>query len=237
MASRKLPSNEELEELLKLAEKDDFSYETPKEEALAHKLDDTIRFLTTFNIQPGDNYVRKSALYQIYRKWSHSPIGVNKFATIVGSYIPFSTKGPHTYYRVNLKASELSIEVYKNIEDTSIDKNKSKNWRVHFENFLNKFSITKGTYWIESYMLYYLYDKWTYEIKRKNCIGYNQFVSFLDVYFEHKRKTADRVEWYKIDINILEHLPIKKQREIRKARKIKYGKTKKGRKKVTTSKN
>jgi hypothetical protein len=79
-------------------------------------------------------------------------------------------------------------------------------------------------------MLYYLYDKWTYEIKKKAPLSSLAFINMLGLYFK-KRRTADRTEWFGVDNNILQHLPPEKQQSIKQARQNKYDKKKGSKKK------
>ena len=103
-------------------------------------------------------------------------------------------------------------------------------YKVHFENFLKRFDIKEGDYYIESFLLYWLYDRWTYDCKKNNPLGYMQFVHFLKLYFPRERITNSKVAWYGVDKSITNHISEEDANDIRQKRKEFYERPQKGKK-------
>jgi hypothetical protein len=161
MPSKQLPTDYELEELLKLvnSSKDDPHVYGDLEP------NDIVLFLSTFEIQPGQNLVLHKLIYQLYKLWSKQPLNHQHFSIEMAKFIlPKDVDNRH-YYLINSSAFKLSAKSYQLIAAKTIDKTKSKNYRRHFDAFLKHYDLKPGKCWLESYLIYYLYDLWTYKKK------------------------------------------------------------------------
>lgn len=197
-------------------EDDSFDYSQMK--------NDVPHFLATYNIEPGKYTVPQRALYELYRLWSPTPKGMRSFLCQVGRYLLIHYKGQKCFYLINKKALKLTEEAYKFILKRSIDKTKSVSWARHFANFIKKYDIKPGDWWIEGYILYDLYDKYVYEIGRKLPIGFSQFSNFCRLYLTQARLTENRVSWWGVDPSIRKYITdehIEALRETRNAKKDK----------------
>lgn len=219
MVLKKPFSDEELEALLKLAENEQLVYDKKDEDVFDQQSNDILRFMSTFDLKPGKELIKTTALYYIYTQWSHEVVTRETFTRRLSNHIP----NDRAYFKINLNAINLEKSTLEHAQKVTNPKTKSKNWKIHIENFLTKFDIKNGGYWIEDFQLYYLYDKWCYEIKKKGQLNLKQFGLLLDLYIDKKRRTKDKVDWYKVDKNIIDYLSNEKQLSIREARMKKNG--------------
>lgn len=196
MELKKLPSKYSDTELLSLLnlKKDD------EDNTVLEYKNDILSFLTIFNITPGDERVPMSVIKELYFNWSKSPLKGKALSRELNKYLP---NIQYKYFLLNRKAISISQEAYSLLEKRTQKITRSPNFRRHFENFLNRFKITQGDYYIEHYVLYKLYEQWSYEICYRP-LGYNRFFSLCCLYFKHKRKASNRMEWFAIDLGKLD---------------------------------
>jgi len=203
-------SNEQLIELLQTA--------PDALQAYALTNNDIIPFLSIYNIKPGKNLITRRLVYNLYSKWSPNPLLSRQFSRELSQYLLVHQKGPVQYYRLNIKAFKLKEEALKLIQQSSMDKTKSPRYKQHFENFLKYYNITSGNYWIPSYGLYYIYDMWSYKIRKNNPLGEIQFFNFCKLYFDYKRKSVSRVMFFRVSKNITQHITTTEIQQLREAR-------------------
>lgn len=214
MELKKLPNSLTTEELLELADK-------PNKEAevLETSKNDVLRFLTTYNIKPGKQTVKKRLLYDLYRKWSDDPLESKNFNLEVGKYLLVHFKGIQAYYCINRKGFRLAMDIEELYLKHSKDKTKVIGYKKHFDSFLKHYELKPGKYYIETFVLYTLYDKWTYKNGANNPLGYNQFYNFCKLYFTKKRKTSNRVAWFGVNKSSIDkHLTKEELAYIRQGR-------------------
>jgi frataxin-like iron-binding protein CyaY len=216
MPSKRLPTDYKLEELLELVN------EAPSDDSVILELNDVVLFLTTFEIKPGTEIILNKELYRLYKMWSKRPINPNHFGMEMAKYIPSRDIHGRYYYTINISAFKLSERSRQLIRVKLIDKTKSKNYKRHFEAFIKHYDLKPGKYWLESYLIFYLYDLWTY--KKKKPLGEKQFHRFAKLYLKHKEKRHGHSVWYAVDESILQHLPQEHIDQIRESRKKKHGK-------------
>lgn len=159
---------------------------------------DVLSFLSTFNIRDGNERIRRTTLYNIYKAWSISPIPKKSFHFQVSQYIPIATN----YYNINQNAIRLTYDAYRNFKKTK-SKAKSKVWVSRIEDFLNFNAIKDGPLWLEIDILYFLYDKFEYErgnIHSKSKLTKKYFEKILDVFLKHK--TTEKSKMYAVSDNI-----------------------------------
>ena len=217
MESAKLPNNATTEELLKSLEQGD---SVAVEYAVDSYHNDVLAFFSSYGILPGEHQVNKSVLRYIYKNWSNNPITYKQFVTELGKFFAKSISGGRTCFNINQDAFTLSTRAYKIISKNTRSATKSPKTKEHFENFIKKYDIKKGTFWIEARTFFYLYDKWTYTIKKKNPIGYLNFLKLCRLYFPVKKNTGRDLHWVGLDNSITKHIPKYKINSLRKARKV-----------------
>lgn len=198
MQSRKLPNELSTEDLLLVVDNNP----TESNNILP---DNILGFLSFYNITPGTNSVRVSLLYQLHCAWSKNPTSLINFGKQISNYLPADeSKTRSRSYFINLEALNLSKRAYELLSKREIKKTKSPNYQKHFDNFLKAHNFAKGENWTESYLLYYLYDKWAYKIKKSRSLSKNQFYKFCKINFECKRTKL--TTWFAINTLITEYL-------------------------------
>jgi hypothetical protein len=208
MSSTRLPTDLEIEDLLAaLKESSDSNDELV--------LSDVASFLSAFKIVPGKHLVRYRLLLELYRLWSKDPVTTEKFEVDVNKFLLGQKYVGLKYYYIDQSAFVLSAKAQALLEKRTIDKSKSPRYKRHFESFLNKHSIKPGKYWVESYLLYYLYDMWA----GKKPLAIAPFESLAKLYFQHKRRTDLRLTYFAVDESILNVLPEEHMEQLRQSRK------------------
>lgn len=186
------------EELLKALENTKETKEVPKSS-------EVLRFIDAFKMDKGSYEIGSKFMYDLYRKWSAKPLDQRGFAKEFNNYFKPRSSFHKMIYDLNLNPKEFeSLRAGKNKYKT--DKTKSPHYKQHFELFLNRFDIKKGTLYIKIPVLYDLYDKWHYTNfkKKNNTITPLLFNEFLRLYFNYK---MDHMNYYfGIDKMILNHL-------------------------------
>jgi arginyl-tRNA--protein-N-Asp/Glu arginylyltransferase len=220
MESPKLPNNINTEDLLKQLD----TKETVVAQEDSHKYpNDIIPFLTFYNLKEGTNLVRVKLLYLLYTRWSKSPLTRAQFGHQLGNYFIVDRAAT----RLNETAFNITDKAYRLLLEKSRDRVKAKSWSTHFQNFIKNYDLKPGTYFIESFVLYYLYDSWVYKNKKKQPLSERQFRAFLKLHFENRRITQNRTEWYGVTEDILQHLPEEHLQQLRSGRQFKHGKIQK----------
>lgn len=213
--SSKLPNNYTLEELLESINNPQSSSEELSAENTTTILEllnsDVYNFITTLNLQSGKQLVKKRILYTIYRSWSIRPVSFRIFSTFLQTVFDHNQK----HYKLNIDTLKLLRMPIPQIQKVKKKMTTSKNYKAHFDAFLNHYDITAGTFYVKSFVLYYLYDLWTYKNKSLRPLGFSNFLKFCDVYFVTKRLEDSKIKYYGISENIKEtHLTKERLDEI-----------------------
>lgn len=221
---RKLPHQASVEDLLKAIEKDE-TVISQQDELIHYPLlqNDIVAFLSHYGIEPGDDLVPHTMLYYLYNIWSKEPVSKRTFSLQVGKFLITHKKTYKIYYMLNKSSLNLTTEAFKLINAHSQNKAKSMPWRKHFENFLAKYDIKPGNFFLEGYILYDLYDEYSYNLKRKKSIGEQQFFNFCKVYFKSKY-TKTQTTLFGIDASIEKTLTQQRIASLRKQRILRHGK-------------
>jgi hypothetical protein len=201
MTTKKLITHKTDEELLELLEGSDNDVEVD-----VYAPNDLLGFISVYKLSPGINLVRKTLLHRLYTQWSDNPINKRAFNLNIGMFFlshtdQSSIKKP-AYYCMDNKTEDLIKRLYEFKEP--LDKTKYKDWKMHFDAYLKKYDIAKGSLYIKGSVLYNLYDKWAYDKGYKKPMGMNQFNSFCRLYFKEKR--IYNCPWYAVDKSIEQHL-------------------------------
>lgn len=177
--------------------------------------DDIVMFLSTFNIKPGKEPIQARGLYKLYKDWSKSPINQYSFAHTLNKYY----KRQGLYYLINLDVLDLAKSALDIIKKPNKRKTVRKSWRIHFQSFVDRYSLKSGNFYVNDFILYYLYDKWTYDNRVRGRLGKEQFNEFCKLYFKLKRNRKKGSNWFGIDKGIeLTHLPPAKIASLKEAK-------------------
>lgn len=191
---KKVPGKYTDEELLKALDQAPVS--TP-----VQGITDVLGFLSFYNIKPGKQKVAKKEVYNLYCKWSKNRMTSKLFAMEMNLHFP----GGDYYYLINLSSIAVSNQLFLYTQKRSKDRTKSPKSKQHFECFLNAHDIKEGSYYIEAFVLYSLYDKWWYDKKHeKPLFSSNLFNRFMRLNFKEKR-TKNQLRWFAVNQSILNH--------------------------------
>lgn len=194
----RLPSNFTIEELLEAADSTPINIPTNTQSSNDIIDHDVFAFISDLKILPGDKSVDKRLIYRIYRNWSVEPLKNVGFALFMQQFFEYNQRS----YLLNLDALEILKTPYKSVRKEKVDKTKSKNYKLHFESFLNFYKLTPGKFYVESSVLFYLYDKWTYENNNRSAMGSKQLIKFLSLYFDRKRIVDSKVAYFGVNEDI-----------------------------------
>lgn len=230
MESKRLPSEQSLDELLK-------TIEESEEQNIVGVSDDVLSFITHFNILSGENLVLKNAMYDLYKGWSKNPVSKPIFGSKMNTHYLGHQKGPNSYYKVNLDSIQVQRETLLLLEKRKLDKTKYPSWAKHFSNFIEYYKITKGSAWVQSYVLMHFYDKWCYKNNKRRLLSEVSFFNFCKLHFECKRNTESRMMWFGVNKEFLtEYLSPQKLTHLQQGRERKHGKKQKSKNKIPSIK-
>lgn len=162
---------------------------------------DVLGFLSTFNIQPGEDTIKGNTLYSIYKVWSKEPLPKNTFYREVNNFLPEKTP---TFYKINQNVIKLTHEAYSRFKQERNIKLKNKTWTRHFEDFLLYYSLKTDNFWIEGPILYFIYDKYAHErgLDKHNSTHMNlqTFYAYADLFLKYKKTKTGK--YYAVSDNI-----------------------------------
>lgn len=185
MKLKKAPNQLSTEELLEQLSN---PLEEPKEKEIPEIINyknDVMGFLSTFQILPGKEAIKKHVFFAIYKSWSRSPLDRKSFECEINRLFISNNK----QYYINQNTIKLTYEAYTKFKKER-KQLKSKHWAKHYQRFLDYYSLTPGTFWIEKDILYYIYDKYSHNILNKKnnrgTLGTESFFKFCDVFLKQK---------------------------------------------------
>jgi len=203
--SSKLPSEYTLEELLESINNNtnttkDSTTEEHTQTLLELVDNDVYEFILSLNLKSGPNRIKKRIMYAIYKAWSVKPVGLYKFSVFFQSVFDHD----NTHYLLNSDVLSMLRTPVKYIKRELKGHERSRNYKQHFETYLNHYGMEAGKFYIQGYVLYYLYDLWTYKNKSLRPLNYKNFIKFCDIYFERKRLESSKIYYYGINESIKE---------------------------------
>lgn len=193
------------EDLLKLLEGGSFT-----EKNIPEQKNDIIEFISQFNLKQGEERVTLGLLYQFYSAWSKNRVNRKIFSYNIGLY--FFIKD--SYILLNGDYLQLLKSTANKLPKKRI-KTKRRYFKKHFENYLNKYSINKGSFFVKDSILYNLYDKWTYGFKKRNPLKLSQLNEFFKI-FKFESKSVNNNKWFGLDKSIIKYLTEENINEMRR---------------------
>lgn len=182
------------EELLKLLEGNSETSELNIEEYP----NDVLEFMSVFNLQNGPYPVKTAVLGRFYSQWSQNPLKPNQFTKELHKFLNIDGNN----FMLNITNNEILKKTLKHLEKR--DNTKLKISKLHFDNFIKKYNIQKGDFWMKDIVFYDLYDKWSYEINKKRPFSFYSFKKFCNLYF--MKKSIHSNDWYAVNKSIIKHL-------------------------------
>ncbi len=193
------------EDLLKILENND-----SKIENIPHQKNDIMDFISQFNLKQGEEIVTLRLLYRFYCAWSKNRLKPKSFSHNIALY--FYIK--NGYILLDINHLQLLKSTARKLRKTK-PKTKSRLFKKHFESYLNKYSINKGSFFVKDSVLYNLYDKWTYGFKKRNPLKISQLNQFFKI-FKFESKSINNNKWFGLDKSIIKHLTEENINEMRK---------------------
>lgn len=204
------PNSLETEELLELIE----DAESQVEPQLTVYKNDILAFISTFDIQPGEDKIKAHTLYSIYKVWSKDAILKRQFCLAISQFFELNAG----FYKINQNAIKLTHEAYSKFKKEN-RKLKSKHWTNHFENFLLFYSLKSEDFWIDAPLLYFIYDKYAHHTGLDNHIntymGKEVFYNYANLFLRYKKTKHGTV--YAVSKNILNQFQPDQFERMRKA--------------------
>lgn len=172
-------------------------------------------FISTYNIQPGKESVAVRLLYRLYKNWSKNLMSLSSFSKEM--HLIFN--GQQSRLNINQKALKLSKMAQEAFLKKNRPKTKSPHYKAHIELFMKQCGVSKGRFWLESAILFDLYDEWCYSNNRRTQLNVNTLTSLLKIYLKYKR-VKNTLIVFAVDKSITKHISNERIENIRKSRKI-----------------
>ena len=167
------------EELLQILE--------TSEESIPTNSSNLSLFISTFGMQEGTSKIPVKLVYRLYKLWAKAPIGEASFYQEMSLLLPTKrANGGIHHYTLDSNTLKLDEEIYKLIREKRIPKEKSDNFKKHFDNFLKKYMIESGNVWVSYQSVYDLYHSWVKKNYKKHPLSQKNFRIFCQMYFTTK---------------------------------------------------
>ena len=153
---------------------------------------DIVDFISVYKIKEGKNRVKSSVLYDLYKNWAYEPKKKKQFSTQFNKYFHCE----NNTYNISIDNLSIAVEKLKLLNKQHRNRLKSPIYKTHFDKFVKTFKIFRGKIYIESYIFYFLYDKWVYDNKLKQQLGYNNFIKFMKFNFDSKRIVQSKMNYF-----------------------------------------
>jgi hypothetical protein len=194
--SKKLSNQVSIEELLNSIKDGNL-----KEDDYSFANDNILEFLSFYNIKPGTNKVPTSVLYKIFKSWTKSNnYGPKYFAISLRQYFEFDDR----YALIDIRSIDLTKkarDMFFNRTSSGVKVNRtyrSKKTKQQIDDFLAQYGIARGKYIIVGKALYYIYERWAMDSKRK-VINPRIFVEMLKFYLEWYKEYKNSKTYFYID--------------------------------------
>lgn len=173
--------------------------------------DPIFSFIQTFNIREGNKKIKCDLIYDLFKMWNKfSNIKRLKFFHEFEKYFQIhnlhskSLRSRHYLLDNDMLEIVKNIETYKKIHPEN--KKKYKSVKKHFETFLNFHGIKEGQLYIESDVLYHIYDTWIYRNNGHSYLSYERFTNICSLYFTPRHFEGSEMIWFGLDSSIKQYI-------------------------------
>lgn len=201
----KLPHAINTEDLLKALETADDTIES-----ISFK-NDVPMFLSKFKLESGNNFIRPSLLYKLYKIYSQEPVSIKIFSRTCADFIP------RTKHHFKLNISPVKLTKILN-PPTNHNQTSSASIKNHYEAFIKNDEINKGDKWVEGFMFFEIYRFHCIDSKIMKRLRYEHFIVISKMYFDNKRIGSSKGVWFKLCPSVLEKIPPEHQQKVRNGR-------------------
>jgi hypothetical protein len=204
-----------IEELLKSLDGEDLS-----KEAIAFSYTNPIlSFIQTFELKAGKELVSDKVLHTLFKFWyKNEYIDQRSFNHRLGTYIP-SHVSNRRYYHVNKNILELAQKTQELYLKRKRPRVKSKVWNTHFEKFLSDTGLEPGNVYVEMDILYYVYNRWCDDTRKKSHLAHESFSEICKLNFESKRICRNKISWVGVNEKIKDLITLEEVERWRQHRK------------------
>lgn len=222
MDKKKLPTELNVEELLKIIESRPNKEAITKKEEYEEVQNNVFQFIIRYGLKPGYHKVPKKLIKELYCYWSGKEITTDQLSIDLGMYIPTENKygKEGRYFHLN-KSIAFIAKSYEELKPRKLDFRKSKIQKKLMEDFISEYSLKPGYFYVEVDILYYLFCNFVDKRKRRP-IEIKRFTELMDLYFK-SRFLGLSVIWYGLTEDITKHIPKELVANWRQGR-VKYGK-------------
>lgn len=171
MKIKKLPTEIDTQDLLKLLETNSTIELKPIKKAKQVFTDKVHSFISKYNIKPGENPVLSKTLYKLFNL-EFPEYGIQRFTRRMKYLLPFDTIKKNTLFLIDKDILDISKSVEKLVFKTNNKViAKKRNYKRHIEAYIKFFKLSPGQNAISFIILDDLYDRWTYKTKKKKIFG------------------------------------------------------------------
>jgi hypothetical protein len=161
-------------------------------------------FVQAFDIRTGKQLVADKLLLTLFKEWKRdSPINQRSFNMQLENYV-VSVPKKRRYFLINKDALEIAKEVQKLVQKRSKPRYKSKAYITHFESFLSENELAPGSTYVEIDVLYYIYNRWCDNNRKKSQFGLGSFNDMCSLYFDIKQITGNDLNWVCVNSKVKE---------------------------------
>jgi len=174
-------------------------------ESLEYKFDNPIAsFVQAFKLEAGKEKVPARLLFNLFKNWTRGlAFNQSSFNYQLDSYLPTADTNQKVYL-VNKKVLEISKQLDEILKKKRKPKYKSKVWITHFERFLSDTGLEPGTVYVEQDILYYVYNRWCDDNRKKSILGYISFGEMCGLVFDKKHLNVNDLNWIAVNEKIKE---------------------------------
>lgn len=159
-------------------------------------------FLSHFKLEQGSYKVHSRLLYKLYCLYSKNPLRKYDFTCTTAQFIQFE----RNYYRINIPPIRIAKVVNQKKQDTSVNFNANLAVKKHFETFVRKAQLKKGSSFVEGVILHEIYRHYCIDAKIKTRMTYINFIKVCKLYFPIKRIGSSKAVWFNINDEIVSRL-------------------------------
>jgi len=181
MSFSKLPSDLTPEQLERIAS-------SSQEVTISEPSDPVPLFLSTFDIRQGKNKVKSSVLHKLFCAWYAKNVTSRWFGNRALLYI---SSDKHSYYYLNVNSRFILDSIARLQRRRKRNPLTATYYKKSFEKYCQEFKIQPGIYWIEIYVLYYVYDKWSYHKRHRAKMSREAFTQVAKLYFNHREVAGE----------------------------------------------
>jgi hypothetical protein len=184
---------------------------------------DIIEFISFFQFEDGDYLVTDALIYKLYYSWSQLKLNKTDFFTTFHQYF---TRVTRNKFSINKDKLNVSESLFKFLTVIPSKKKVPPTYLHHGNLYLRKYDIKPGENKINSEVLYYLYDLWTYKTKYKNPLNRSYFYRVLRLNNFKRQGIFPPKIYFFLDNGIFNHITMEEINKIETNRRMYYEKKK-----------